>query len=182
MPDSPSPETLLAQVALGNREAFERLYRITADRLYGICVRVLTDRAAAEEVLQEVYASVWRKAAQYDSGRAGAMNWLGTLARNRAIDRLREQPARGVFAGIDAAAELADPAASPAQAAEALIEHRRLESCVEQLEPRRRSLIRDAFFEGFTYEELARRAQAPLGSVKSWIRRGLLQLRECLEA
>jgi RNA polymerase sigma-70 factor (ECF subfamily) len=175
-------ETLLGRVALGDRAAFEELYRQTADRLFGICVRVLNDRPEAEEVLQEVFAAVWRKASQFDANRAGAMNWLATATRNRAIDRLRERPARTAFTDIETAVSLSDPGPSPAQDAEIAGQMQRLERCFGELETRRRSLIRDAFFEGFTYEELAARAKAPLGSVKSWIRRGLLQLRACLES
>jgi len=181
-PDSLAPEALLAQVALGDRAAFERLYRSTADRLFGICLRVLNNRSEAEEVLQEVFTAVWRKAAQYEPAKAGAMSWLGMMARNRAIDRLRERASRAVTTTLDLADEVADPAPSPAQQAEAHTDRSRLDHCFEQLESRRRSLIRAAFFEGFTYEELAARAQAPLGSVKSWIRRGLMQLRACLES
>jgi RNA polymerase sigma-70 factor, ECF subfamily len=173
---------LLAQVALGNRAAFETLYRTTADKLFGICVRVLNERAEAEEVLQEVFTAVWRKAAQFDPDKASAMSWLSTMARNKAIDRLRAQPMRAALMTLDVAEELADPGASPAQQAEALTDSDRLARCLDELEPRRRSLIREAFFGGFTYEELATRARAPLGSIKSWIRRGLLQLRTCLES
>ena len=189
MPDSnsaaPSPtdlEALLAQVALGNRAAFGTLYRSTCDRLFGICVRVLNERAEAEEALQEVFTSVWRKAAQFDPGKASALSWLGMMARNKAIDRLRARPERNTLTTLDLAAELSDPAASPLDQTEALAEAQRLKRCLDDLEPQRRSLIRDAFFGGLTYEELARRAQAPLGSVKSWIRRGLAQLRACLES
>ncbi len=174
-------EALLAQVALGNRAAFETLYRETSARLFGICLRVLPERAEAEEVLQEVFTSVWRKASQFEPTRAGAMSWLGMMARNKAIDRLRALPARAVRASLQFAQEVEDPAPSPAQQAEALTERERLERCLEQLEPKRRSLIREAFFGGLTYEELAAHLQAPLGSIKSWIRRGLLQLRACLE-
>ena len=181
-PDAPSPESLLAQVALGNRAAFEVLYRSTSDKLFGICVRVLNEHAEAEEALQEVFTSVWRKAAQFDAGRAGAMSWLGMMARNKSIDRLRARGERTALGSLELAAEIADPGASPAQHTEAFAERARLARCLEELEPRRRSLIREAFFGGFTYEELARRAQAPLGSIKSWIRRGLMQLRVCLES
>lgn len=174
-------ETLLAQVALGNRAAFETLYRQTSPRLFGICLRVLPERAEAEEVLQEVFTAVWRKASQFEPTRAAAMSWLGMMARNKAIDRLRAMPARAVRASLQFAQEVEDPGPSPAQQAEALTERERLERCLEQLEPRRRSLIREAFFGGLTYEELAAHLQAPLGSIKSWIRRGLLQLRACLE-
>jgi RNA polymerase sigma-70 factor (ECF subfamily) len=176
-----APAALLAQVALGNRAAFEALYRATADKLFGVCLRVLGDRPEAEEVLQEVFTAVWHKAAQYDTREGSVMSWLSITARNRAIDRLRARPARSTLGALDMAAEVADPGASPDQEAEASSDRDRLARCLEQLEPRRRSLIREAFFGGFTYEELATRVQAPLGSIKSWIRRGLAQLRTCLE-
>lgn len=181
MPSSALPEALLAQVALGNRAAFETLYRDTSGKLLGICLRVLSERSEAEEVLQEVFTSVWRKASQFDAARASAMTWLGMMARNKAIDRLRATPGRAVRANLEMADDVADPGASPAEQAETLTDRARLERCLQQLEPRRRSLIREAFFDGSTYEELAARIQAPLGSIKSWIRRGLLQLRACLE-
>lgn len=178
---TPSSEALLAQIALGNRGAFEALYRGTSDKLLGICLRVLRERAEAEEALQEVFTAVWRKAAQFDASKASAMSWLGMMARNKAIDRLRARPSRAALTTLDMADDVPDPGASPAQQAEALTESDRLARCLDELEPRRRSLIREAFFGGFTYEELAVRVQAPLGSIKSWIRRGLLQLRTCLE-
>ena len=180
-PATASLEALLAQVALGNRAAFETLYRSTSDKLFGICLRVMNQRAEAEEVLQEVFTTVWHKATQFDAGKASAMSWLGTMARNKCIDRLRTLPLRTAFAPLELAAEVADPGPSPAQQTEMLTEGDRLARCLEELEPRRRSLIREAFFGGLTYEELAARVQAPLGSIKSWIRRGLLQLRACLE-
>jgi RNA polymerase sigma-70 factor, ECF subfamily len=174
-------EGLLAQVALGNRAAFDALYRGTANRLFGICLRVLTQRAEAEDALQDVYTTVWRKAAQFDPGKASAMAWLAMIARNKAIDRLRAMPATQARASFEVAQNLEDHGASPAQAAETSKDRARLEQCLEGLEPKRRSLIRAAFFDGLTYEELAARIEAPLGSIKSWIRRGLLQLRECLD-
>jgi RNA polymerase sigma-70 factor (ECF subfamily) len=177
-----SPEALLAQVALGNRAAFEALYHGTCDRLFGICVRVLNERAEAEEALQEVFTAVWRKAAQFDATKASALSWLSMVARNKAIDRLLAQPMRGVLTTLETAADVADPGASPAQQAEALTDRDRLARCLDELEPRRRALIREAFFGGLTYEELAIRLKSPLGSVKSWIRRGLVQLRTCLES
>lgn len=179
--DEGVPAAMLARVALGDRGAFEALYRATADNLFGICLRVLGDRADAEEVLQEVFTAVWRKAAQYDAREGSVMSWLSITTRNRAIDWLRARPARTTQGTLEMAVEVIDPGASPDQEAEASGDGARLARCLEQLEPRRRSLIRDAFFGGFTYEELATRMQAPLGSIKSWIRRGLAQLRSCLE-
>ena len=173
-------EALLSQVALGNREAFEALYRGTSSQLFGICVRVLSERSEAEDALQDVFTTVWRKAAQFDATRASAIAWLAMIARNKAIDRLRSMPARKVQTDIELARELEDPGASPPQQAQTASDRVQLERCLDQLEPQRRALIRAAFFEGCTYEELAMRVESPLGSIKSWIRRSLLQLRECL--
>jgi RNA polymerase sigma-70 factor, ECF subfamily len=176
-----TPEALLAQIALGNRAAFEALYRGTANRLFGICLRVLTQRSEAEDALQDVYTTVWRKAAQFDPGKASATAWLAMIARNKAIDRLRALPAHQARASFELAENVEDQRTSPLQSVETSKDRARLEQCLERLEPKRRSLIHAAFFDGLTYEELAARIEAPLGSIKSWIRRGLLQLRECLD-
>jgi RNA polymerase sigma-70 factor (ECF subfamily) len=175
-------DTLLRDIAGGSRNAFETLYRTTASRLFGICLRVLGDRAEAEDVVQEVYTTIWHKAHQFDAERASAMAWLSMIARNRAIDRLRAAPARGTLAPMEWADDVPDAGATPLQSAMSDDDRARLEACMRQLDARRQALIRAAFFEGSTYEELARRISSPLGSVKSWIRRGLLQLRGCLEA
>jgi RNA polymerase sigma-70 factor (ECF subfamily) len=178
-PDAIAP--LLAQVAAGRRDAFESLYRKTSPTLLGICLRVLRDRDEAEDVLQEVYVTVWSRAGQFDVGRARAMTWLGSIARNRAIDRVRARPSPVHHTPIEGL-ELADEDAPTAAAGiDALRERAQLDECIAQLEPKRRSLIRTAFFESVTYEVLAARVDAPLGSVKSWIRRGLQQLKACLE-
>jgi RNA polymerase sigma-70 factor (ECF subfamily) len=171
----------LSRVALGDRGAFEAVYRQASGRVFAICLRVLGDRAEAEDVVQEVFTTVWHKAAQFDAARASAITWLGMIARNRAIDRRRAAPAHNHLAPIELADDVADHAPTPAVAAERSAEGARLDRCLQQLDGRRRTLIRVAFFEGATYEELAARVGSPLGSVKSWIRRGLLQLKACLE-
>lgn len=181
-PETPGLDALLVEVAGGSRNAFESLYRASASRLFAICLRLLSDRAEAEDVLQEVFATIWNKAHQFDPDRASAMAWLAMIARNKAIDRLRAAPARGQLAPIEVAEDIADAGPTPLQTALSGDDKARLEACMRQLDERRRSLIRAAFFEGSTYEELAQRIASPLGSVKSWIRRGLLQLRGCLEA
>lgn len=172
---------LLREVARGDRAAFEALYHHTSGLLLGICLRVLADRSEAEDVLQDVYVAIWNKAAQFDPGRARAPAWLGSIARHRAIDRLRQLPAPAQRAPIEVIEQAPDATPSPAAQAETDFEHARLDDCLRQLEPRRQALIRTAFYEGATYDELASRSGSPLGSVKSWIRRGLLQLRACLE-
>ena len=172
---------LLKQVGDGDRRAFEALYRASSSVLLGVCMRVLADRGDAEEVLQDVFVTVWGKAAQFDPQRARGMTWLATIARNRAIDRLRSSPAAALRADFDVVETLCDPSPSPAIQAESASDRVRLDDCLQELEPRGQTLIRTAFFSGETYEALASRSGSPLGSVKSWIRRGLLQLRACLE-
>lgn len=173
-------DALLERVARGDRDAFQLLYQRSAGRLLAICLRLLREREDAEEVLQEVYVAAWYKAVQFDASKGSAMTWLSMLARNRAIDRLRAAPARPLL-DISIADELPDEQPQPNQVAEQLDDNQRLQQCLQALEPRRRSLIRAAFLDGASHEELAQRLAAPLGTVKSWIRRGLGQLKVCLE-
>lgn len=180
--DAEAENALLSRIARGDRAAFEQLYRNTSARVLGICLRLVSDRGEAEDILQDVYVSAWRKAPQFDPQRSSATVWLAAIARHRAIDRLRAGVGRNELAPIVLAEAQADTAPAPLQQAEADSERARLDDCIGQLEPRRRTLIRTAFFDGATYEELASRSGSPLGSVKSWIRRGLQQLRTCLEA
>ena len=170
---------LMGAVASGDRRAFGTLYQQTSAKLYGICLRLLGSDAEAQEVLQDVYVTVWRKAAQFDPGRASAITWLATLARNRAIDRLRARRPSGD--DLDAAAEVADDGPSALAIIEQDEDAARLARCLDELEERARAMIRSAFFDGATYAELADREAVPLGTMKSWIRRGLLRLRGCLE-
>ena len=172
----------LTAAGRGDQRAFDSLYQATSSMLLGVCMRVLSDRSEAEDVLQEVYVTVWRKAVQFDSARARASTWMGTIARNRCIDRLRSQPASAMRAPMEALDFAEDSSPTPAAHAESSMERAQLDACIERLEPKRQVLIRTAFFEGATYEELSERSGSPLGSVKSWIRRGLLQLRTCLES
>lgn len=172
---------LLVAVAGGDAAAFERLYRSTSSKLFGICLRVVKQRSDAEDVLQDVYTTVWRKASQYDAARASAITWLAMMARNKSIDRLRASGIERGSTPIDLAEDIRDPNPTAHAAAERSDENRRLDACLGQLEAQRRTLIRIAFFEGATYEELAVRCGSPLGTVKSWIRRGLISLKACLE-
>lgn len=171
----------LARVALGDREAFAQLYRRTSPRLLSVCARMLPDRREAEEVLQEAYVTVWQRSKTFDPARASAMSWLVALARNKAIDRLRQH--HNAAADVNFEMEgIADEDPTPAARAEYSQEYRRLEQCMDQLETSQRHSIQAAFFSGLTYNALAERAKVPLGTMKSWIRRGLLQLRACLES
>ena len=170
---------LLVNVAEGDEQAFAALYRETSARVFGVIVRMMPDRGEAEDILQDVYASAWRRADTFDPARGSAITWLITLGRNRTIDRMRQH--REEPLGDDQAPELADEAPTPAAAAELSQERRRLEQCLERLEAQQKRAIREAFFTGATYGELAQRLAVPLGTMKSWIRRSLMQLKTCLE-
>ncbi|PMQ06679.1 ECF RNA polymerase sigma factor SigK [Dyella sp. AD56] len=172
---------VLTQVAAGDQGAFAELYRRTAAKLFGVCLRMLADHGEAEEVLQEIYTTVWRRAESFDAKRASAMTWLMALARNKVIDRLRQRHEHLPSHSVDLD-DLVDEQPGPATQAEATEEHRRLRECLDALEPKQRQSVREAFFSGSTYSELAERCHVPLGTMKSWIRRGLLQLRTCLDA
>jgi RNA polymerase sigma-70 factor (ECF subfamily) len=142
----------------------------------------LKDRGEAEDVLQEVFVTVWRRAASFDPGRASPITWMVAIARNRAIDRLRASAVSRRMEPIESADAVSDPAPAAVERVELAQQHQRLSRCLEELEARHASAIRAAFLDGTTYEELAARMSVPLGTMKSWIRRGLLKLRTCLEA
>ena len=174
-------ERLLARVAGGDARAFELLYHATSAKLFGVCLRLLPERSDAEDVLQDAYAAVWRKAGQYDAAIASPISWLAMIAHNKAVDRLRADTGSRNALPIEFAEDVSDGAITAHAAVEQASEAQRLDGCLGELDTRRRTLIRTAFFEGVTYEELAQRSGTPLGTVKSWIRRGLQQLRSCLE-
>jgi RNA polymerase sigma-70 factor (ECF subfamily) len=179
MTSAESIESLLARVALRDRGAFELLYQRTSAKLFGVCLRILSERAEAEEALQEAFVKIWRNAGQYSQARAGAIAWMAAIARNQSIDRLRAR--RQGAENIDVAAEIGDARPSPEAEAVAAADRRQLHDCLDELEPGHAAAIRDAYFGGHTYKVLARRGGVPLGTMKSWIRRGLTRLRDCLE-
>lgn len=172
---------LLARVAQGDAAAFQEFYDRTSAKLFGIVLRILTERHEAEDVLQEVYVSVWRKAASFDPARASPITWVATIARNRAIDRLRSRPVRP-HVPVENAFDLADDGPAPDAGLVASQDARRLQAALDTLEPRHAAAIRACYFEGATYEELALREAVPVGTLKSWVRRGLMRLRGQLEA
>jgi RNA polymerase sigma-70 factor (ECF subfamily) len=170
---------LLRLVATGDRRALADLYGRTSAKLYGICVRLLGSPAEAEEVLQEVYVTVWNKADRFDPHKASPITWLAVLTRNKAIDRLRLR--RLPTDPIEHAGEIADDRPSALDVLETAQEQDRLNGCLDELDAQQRTMIRAAFLDGASYPELAEREGVPLGTMKSWIRRGLLRLRGCLQ-
>ncbi len=179
-----SPEELLIAAADGERAAFARLYVATSPQLFALALRIVGERAAAEEVLQDAFISIWRHAVDFRPEKGSAMAWLATIVRNRALDRRRRaRPETPMSLVPDAVqAGWADPGPDPQTALLASAEARRLAGCLETLDEGPRSAIRLAYYEGLTHEELAARLSTPLGTIKSWIRRGLLRLKSCLES
>jgi RNA polymerase sigma factor (sigma-70 family) len=168
-------------VADGDRDALQQIFARTSMKLMSICVRILKDRDEAEDVLQEVFISIWGRAASFDPDRSSPSTWLSTIARNKAIDRLRSRRARPSASPIEEAFDLADGAPDGFAAAAERQEGARIQHCLSTLEGRAQAMIRTAFFEGTSYADLAARAGVPLGTVKSWIRRGLQRLKACLQ-
>ena len=169
----------LLRVAAGDEAALKEVYDRTSAKLFGICLRILKTETEAEDVLREVYLSIWRRAGTFDPARSSPIIWIAALARNRAIDRLRINITR--LRETDGV-EPPDPAPSALSDIEASDELRRLENCLSALEPPQRQALRTAFFEGITYDALAQRMNVPPAAMKSSIRRSLMSLGTCLEA
>ena len=170
----------LARVGEGSQAALAEVYQRTSAKLFGICLRILGDRSEAEDALQDIYINVWRKAGSFDPARASPITWLATLARNRSIDRRRARGSRET-APVEDANELPDESPDALTRLTAAQEGVRIASCLGELEDRQNRAIRAAFYEGLSYPDLAARWAVPLGTMKSWIRRGLLRLKDCLE-
>ena len=181
-PDGDREELDRVLIATGeeDRSAFARLYVLSSAKLFGICLRICGERQSAEDALQDVYFTIWKRAGAFEPGRGSALAWLATIARNRAIDR-RRAAGRHAFVGEAIAPDPVDPA--PLASDTLLLDEdgRRLRACLDGLTPDQRDAIRTAFYDGVTYAELAGRRGVPEGTVKSWIRRGLLRLRDCLD-
>ncbi len=186
---SPGLATLMSRVALREQAAFKQLYELTVCCLLGITTRMLRDRAWAEEVVQEVYVSIWHTAPSYSPHKAQPMTWLMAVARNKALDALRSSRAdrKHCVRPIerdDGEADLpdhADGSAGPLEQLEQAADTHQLRFCLQCLEPPQRQAIALAFYNGLTHAELALHMNQPLGTVKAWVRRGLDRIKRCLE-
>ncbi|NYH96570.1 sigma-70 family RNA polymerase sigma factor [Novosphingobium marinum] len=169
----------LERVATGDRDALRQVYEMTSAKLLGIIVRILPDREQAEDVLQDVYFKVWRRAGRYDASLGSPISWLAVIARNAAVDEARRNgrtPASedGELENIVDDAQLPDDFLCEAEM------HAEVRRCLDELEENQRRSIRMAFFGGLTHSQLAEALAVPLGTMKSWIRRGLANLKGCL--
>lgn len=171
-------ETLISRIALGDRAAFRALYTATSAKLFGICLRVLKNRTDAEDVLQESYVKIWHNAAKYQVSGYSPITWLVTIARNQSIDRLRARRPDSVELGE--AEEIADRNPTPEQNVVLGGEVEQLRLCLEKLSPGRAEAVKAAYMEGYSYQELADRLDQPINTVRTWLRRSLISLKECL--
>ena len=178
--DGDDISALILRVGLRDRRAFDRLYQAVAPKLFGTCLRILRSRPEAEEAVQEVFVRIWLRADRFSVTGQSPMSWLMAIARNQAIDRLR---ARRTVTGAldDAALEIRDPAPTPEARSIARAEHRRLDGCLAQLDGDRAAAVRGAYLDGDSYAELAARHNVPLNTMRTWLRRSLMRLKECLE-
>lgn len=171
---------LLAKVAAKDRAAFAALYRATSAKLYGVVARILPS-GEASEALQEAYVKIWERAADFDASKGSAYGWMATIARNRALDivrRTRPVSLEDMPEGFEPAAESEDPLAgrerSEAYAA--------LMRCLDRLAGDKRDMVLLAYYRGASREALSARYHAPVGTVKTWLRRSLAELRDCLSS
>ena len=173
---------LLARIAAGDRQAFRDIYATTASKLMGVLIRMLGTRPDAEDALQEVYTRVWTRAGRFDPAIGRGMSWLIAIARNLAIDRLRARPPAAP--GIEGDETDALPDTRPGAEAGLIArgEARRVVDCMGQLEPDRAAAVRGAYLAGLSYQQLAERHDVPLNTMRTWLRRSLLRLKECLGA
>lgn len=170
----------LARVGIGDRKAFEFLYRRTSAKLFGVCLRIFGNRIEAEEALQDAYLTIWNRAAAFDRDKASPISWLVAVTRNRAIDRLRVRD-KGKPVDLEEALAIPDPAPDAEKQLAEKDYARIVDSCIDRLDGRDANFIRAAFWNGRTYADLAVAESTPLPTVKSRIRRALIKLRNCLE-
>jgi len=171
-------ERLIARVALRDRAAFRQLYDQTSAKLFGVCLRILNNRNDAEDTLQEVYIKIWNKADRFSSGRASGIAWLSAIARNQAIDCYRgRKPASD---DITAREDIAGDSPSPEANAITSEQNRRLMRCMDELDEKHAATVKRTYLGGWSYQEAADALGIPLNTAKTWIRRSLLALRDCM--
>lgn len=172
---------LISGVAIGDRQAYRRLYDATSPKLFAIALRMLREEGRAEDVLQDSFVNVWNSAASYNPSLSAPMTWMVTIVRNRALDYIRRVDPRTVELDDDLSAVLESDQPSPADLAASGQDAVALQRCLKRLDASQRQVIAFAYFQGLTHSELATTLGIPIGTVKTWIRRGLEKMRRCLD-
>lgn len=174
---------LLAQCALGNQQAFADLYRATSAKLFGVTLRILRREDWAEEVLQESYVNIWNHAGDYAVQKSAPLTWMTSIVRNRSLDWLRRPRQEASGEEYDIAVEAwQDDTPGPLEQLAQARDASALADCLGALDNRQRQTIMLAFFHGLSHSELAAHLKQPLGTIKTWVRRGLERLKNCLAA
>lgn len=178
---------LLSRTAMADQQAFAELYRRTSSHLFGVALRIVREGPTAEEILQEAFVNVWHHAGSYVAARSQPLTWLTAVVRNRCLDHVRRREldtvamSRSDDEGDDRDLDFPSNDPSPADLLMAGADAQSVRDCVETLEGGARQAIALAFFQGLTHAELADHLRQPLGTVKSWVRRGLEKLKGCLD-
>ncbi len=171
-------EKLLTAVAFHDRGAFRELYEKSSSKLFSVCIRILRNEGEAEDALQEVFIKVWQKAPSFQQTKARGMTWLIAIARNESIDHLRSR--RPKQEEIDPNEDLPDETPGPEAATAASLIQRKIHECLATLDNKHSEAIKQSYLNGWTYQEVADALKVPLNTVKTWIRRSLIALRECM--
>jgi RNA polymerase sigma-70 factor (ECF subfamily) len=171
---------LLAACAQGNRAAFEQLYHQTSAKLFGVALRIVRQEGLAEEVLQDCYIRIWNRAADYREGLAAPMTWMASIVRNRSLDWVRRVNPEVIDVEGEIIEGVASDGPGPLTALERSRDGAALARCLGELESKQRQAILLAFHDGLSHSELAAHLRQPLGTVKTWVRRGLAKLKACL--
>ncbi|BCJ59676.1 ECF RNA polymerase sigma factor SigK [Micromonospora endophytica] len=179
-PQAPSVEELLRQVGRGDQAAFASLFDAVIGKVLGLASRVLRNPQLAEEVAQEVMVQVWRTAARFDAERGSGLAWVLTLTHRRAVDRVRAEQALTDRTERVAAMDAQVPHDQVAEAVSARLDREQVRRCLGRLTDLQREAVTLAYYEGYTYRQVAERLDAPLPTIKSRMRDGLIRMRDCL--
>lgn len=179
---TPSPQSLaedLARCARGEQKAFKHLYQLTSSKLFALILRILKDRELAEDCLQQVYIKIWQASSSYNSSKAAPMTWMNTIARNQALDHLRKLN-REPQMETEALDLQVDQSSSQEQKMTETQNSQQVHRCLRTLNDNQRRCLELSYFDGMTHQNLSNQLEVPIGTVKTWIRRGLMRLKECM--
>ncbi|MGY0399489.1 MAG: RNA polymerase sigma factor [Ostreibacterium sp.] len=181
MPLSNDPNELLLQVSLSNRQAFKKLYDLISAKLFAVSLRITKQESLSEEVLQDSFMKVWDNAYCFDPQRAQAITWIGTIVRNKSIDMIRKNSKYQHYTEYhDDSIEYPDGQDTPEQLAMTYFDIKAVNLCLELLNDKQKEVILMAYLEGYTHQQISEIKALPIGSVKTWLHRGIDKLKRCL--